>query len=226
MKNDITDYINRDPNTFEYYLNDNWKENNIFNNFKNHIMSNKLNIPFVTQVLEKAFPFINSNIKKDIIDKSIEQGRCVHDMIHQSIIQRKDFKLKLAKTECNNSNHIYIAMRMITELNAMIYKHKITKILSERTFINKVDYLLIGTIDILMTNSKEWFLVDLKTSRINFLEKGAAQLSLYKEIIEKNNDIKISKMYILNPREELVVTTIDVCSKKDLYKIRSFINEF
>jgi hypothetical protein len=201
----------------------NFSHNKVLEKFLKYVDENNLiQLPFVSEVVSEAFPFIQSGVKQDIIDKSIEQGNCVHDMIDRSIKNKNQEKLILVKNECKNGQHISYAVKIISALNSFIYKHKIKFILSENSFINFDKFHYIGTPDIILGNDTDWFVIDIKTSRINFLEKSAAQLFLYKKMLESTYEIKISETYILNPREEITMLKVDepdMKTKRRLYEI-------
>jgi hypothetical protein len=222
MINKITEYVRRDPETFEYYMEKDFNENQLLVDFKKYVASDgKILLPFVSEVVSEVFPFIQTGIKQDIINKSIEQGNCVHDLVSRSIKARKQEKIELVKNECKNPNHIAIAVKIISVLNSFIYKHKIKYIYSEETFLSFSKFLYLGTPDIIMVGERDCYIIDIKTSRVNYVEKAEAQLFLYREMLESSG-MKVHSAYIVNPRENITVQEARIPEtniKKKLYFI-------
>ncbi|AGR42509.1 hypothetical protein [Spiroplasma diminutum] len=219
MQYELTQIIKRDEN-FNYILKEDIKEVPFF--LKGFIgETDKIELPFVSIILEKCFPFLhNKFVKKEIIENSIKQGQCVHQMISDSINNRKDFKLNLSTSDCKNSNHINIAKRIITELNSFIYKYEIDQIYSERTFLYLgFDCNYIGTIDIILKSKEKYYIMDIKTSRVNYIEKYNAQLFLYKKLFENATGNLVENCFILNPREERIFMEYEPINKKEQGRI-------
>ncbi|QHX37042.1 PD-(D/E)XK nuclease family protein [Spiroplasma sp. BIUS-1] len=217
MLNDITKIIERDEN-FNYMV----KEDcDIPMELENFIDGRKINLPFVSMILEKCFPYLqNKFIKKEVIDNSIKQGECVHKMISDSINQRNDFKVNLVVNDCKNQNHLNIAKRIITELNSFIYKYDIDQIYSEKTFYyTGYDCDYIGTVDIILKSKDKFYIMDIKTSRVNYTEKYNAQLFLYKKMFEQNSKKKVEDCFILNPREDRVLMKHENLSNQEKSRI-------
>src|SRR5699024_10295363 len=135
--NDITNYIVRNKGGVCYSVTDEFFKKTTFDEYIEYISAeNTLCIPYVPGVVTIVFAFLQLGIKQEIIDKSIEQGNCVHEMVSNSIKMRNGEKIQLVKGECKNNNHISFALKTITLINSFIYKHKITKIYSEHTFLS------------------------------------------------------------------------------------------
>ncbi|WP_339030048.1 hypothetical protein [Spiroplasma endosymbiont of Cantharis nigra] len=219
---DLTDLIFRDDN-FNYIIQNDIEIPLYLQNFIGK--DNKINLPFVSLILEKNFPYIhNKFIKKDLVDNSIKQGICVHNMISHSIKDRKDFKLNLNILDCKNSNHINIAKRIITELNSFIYKYNIDQIYSEKTYLYLgYDCNYLGTIDIILKSKDTYYIMDIKTSRTNFVDKYNAQLFLYKKMFENATKKIVESCFILNPREDRIFMEYLPISKNEQTKIISSI---
>ncbi|KAF5297214.1 hypothetical protein FQR65_LT19733 [Abscondita terminalis] len=149
MNNVRNELIYRDKENFDYLLKETILED-IQEELLKYINGQKFVVPSVTQITNEVYPYINMGVKKEIIDKSIEQGNCVHEMISLSIDQRNNSSIKLTQNDCENKIHIQLANRIVTEINSLIYKFKIKKIYSENTFINFERPNYIGTPDILM----------------------------------------------------------------------------
>ncbi|WP_339034063.1 hypothetical protein [Spiroplasma endosymbiont of Cantharis rufa] len=219
---DLTNLIFRDDN-FNYIIKNDIEIPLYLQNFIGK--DNKINLPFVSLILEKNFPYIhNKFIKKDLVDNSIKQGICVHNMISHSIKERKDFKLNLNILDCKNSNHINIAKRIVTELNSFIYKYNIDQIYSEKTYLYLgYDCNYLGTIDIILKSKETYYIMDIKTSRTNFVDKYNAQLFLYKKMFENATKKNVERCFILNPREDRIFMEYLPISKNELSKIISSI---
>ncbi|WP_342258783.1 hypothetical protein [Spiroplasma endosymbiont of Dioctria linearis] len=219
---DLTDLIFRDDN-FNYIIQNDIEIPLYLQNFIGK--DNKIDLPFVSLILEKNFPYIhNKFIKKDLVDNSIKQGICVHNMISHSIKERKDFKLNLNILDCKNSNHINIAKRIITELNSFIYKYNIDQIYSEKTYLYLgYDCNYLGTIDIILKSKESYYIMDIKTSRTNFVDKYNAQLFLYKKMFENATKKIVENCFILNPREDRIFMEYEPISKTEQTKIISSI---
>ncbi len=219
---DLTDLIFRDDN-FNYIIQNDIEIPLYLQNFIGK--DNKIDLPFVSLILEKNFPYIhNKFIKKDLVDNSIKQGICVHNMISHSIKERKDFKLNLNILDCKNSNHINIAKRIITELNSFIYKYNIDQIYSEKTYLYLgYDCNYLGTIDIILKSKETYYIMDIKTSRTNFIDKYNAQLFLYKKMFENATKKIVENCFILNPREDRIFMEYEPISKTEQAKIISSI---
>ncbi|ALD66876.1 hypothetical protein [Spiroplasma cantharicola] len=219
---DLTDIVLRDEN-YNYVIKNDIE---VPINLKNFIVEdNKINLPFVSVILEHNYPYLhNKFVKKEIVENSIKQGICVHNMISQSIKERNDFKLNLNILDCKNTNHINIAKRIITELNSFIYKYNIDQIYSERTYLYLgYDCNYLGTIDIILKSKDTYYIMDIKTSRSNFVDKYNAQLFLYKKIFENASKKIVENCFILNPREDRVFMEYVPISKKEQTRIISSI---
>ncbi|WP_338984989.1 PD-(D/E)XK nuclease family protein [Spiroplasma endosymbiont of Diplazon laetatorius] len=221
---DITDLIERDEK-FNYLIKEGVQE--LPSDLNSFINGNKIELPFVSIILEECFPYLqNKFIKKEIIVNSMKQGECVHQIISDSIKERKEFKLNLVVKDCKNSNHLNIAKRIITELNAFIYKHDIDHVYSERTFVYLgYDCNYIGTVDIILKSKDTFYIMDVKTSRTNYVEKYNAQLFLYKKMFENASKKNVTDCFILNPREERVLMKHEKLSKQEQSRIISKIKE-
>ncbi|WP_339020825.1 hypothetical protein [Spiroplasma endosymbiont of Atherix ibis] len=224
MINCITNLVERDEE-FNYFIKEQVK---IFpENLKQFIDKRKIKLPFVSKILEECFPFLqNKFIKKEIIENYIKQGECVHKIISESINERRDFKLNLIIRDCKNSNHINIAKRIITELNSFIYKYDIDQIFSEKTFFyTGYDCNFLGTIDIILKSKDIFYIMDIKTSKVNYVEKYNAQLFLYKKMFENISNKTVKNCFILNPRENRVLMEYEKLSKNEQTRVISKIKE-
>ncbi|AUB32135.1 PD-(D/E)XK nuclease family protein [Spiroplasma floricola] len=224
MINDITNLVERDEQ-FNYFVKEDTKL--LPEDLKQFVENKKIKLPFVSKILEECFPFLQSKfIKKEIIESSIKQGECVHKIISESINERRDFKLNLIIKDCKNSNHINIAKRIITELNSFIYKYDIDQIFSERTFFyTGYDCNFLGTIDIILKSKDTFYIMDIKTSKVNYVEKYNAQLFLYKKMFENASNKTVANCFILNPRENRVLMEYEKLSKQEQARVISKIKE-
>ncbi|AUM63016.1 PD-(D/E)XK nuclease family protein [Spiroplasma monobiae] len=224
MLYDISKIIERDDK-FNYKLKEDVKD--IPYELAEFLDGSKINLPFVSMILEECYPFLhNKFIKKEVIENSVKQGVCVHKIISDSINERKEFKLNLVVKDCKNSNHLNIAKRLITELNSFIYKYDIDQIYSEKTFFySGYDCNYLGTIDLILKSKDKFYIMDIKTSRVNYVEKYNAQLFLYKKMFENASGKIVDECFILNPREDRVLMTYERLNNQEISRIFSKIKE-
>ncbi|AGR41639.1 PD-(D/E)XK nuclease family protein [Spiroplasma taiwanense] len=222
---DITDFIEIDE-AFNYFLISKEK-NTILNKLTDYINNDGLIfLPKVSEILQEAFPFlINNNLKIEVVNKSIELSNCVNKMIFNSIKNRKSKRLFLEINFCKNLKNINLAKKMITEINSFIYKYNIQKIYSQKTFVYlNFDSNFIGTIDLILQNEEKIFIMDIKTSKVNFIEKYIFQLFLHKKMFEYSSNLKVEDCLILNPRENQVLMKYSEPIKKEQSRISTLIN--
>ncbi|WP_156007376.1 hypothetical protein [Spiroplasma tabanidicola] len=217
--NDISSYVSYGINEQKFFIKKDFKPANIYlEKLRKNCTGGYINIMNTYDILIENFPYIN-NLSKDTINNSINQQECVKDMIYKSVYHKKEQNLRFIKNECNNKVHINMVKRFITEINAFIYKHKIHEVFANKIFMH-ISYKtpFIGRVDLLLKSKDEYFQIEIKTSKVNFIEKNNASLFLNKALIEDSKEIKIKESFILNIRENKVIQEYQK-PKKSLEKI-------
>ncbi|QEH62366.1 hypothetical protein SCHIN_v1c11730 [Spiroplasma chinense] len=218
--NDISKYLEWDFENLEYIVKKQIKEKNIYTEIlENNIVDDKLLLKNTFDITLEQYPHINT-VGDNVIKQSIKQSECIKDMVFKSIENRNGFKINFVENECENINHINLAKRYVKEFNNLIYKYKVSDIYCNRVLIySDNNYSFIGHIDVLVKTNQGYIQVEIKTSRINYVEKYNAQLYLNKKLIEVNKDIKIKESFILNIREQQVFLASTELSKKEQFTL-------
>ncbi|WP_157087601.1 hypothetical protein [Spiroplasma helicoides] len=224
--NDITKYVSWNYKSQAYEVQILPKSENIYTEvIKNNTRNNWLKITNEYELLIKAFPFIN-NISQNIIQNSIEKMECIKTMIYLSISKKTSEKIILEESDCKNSEHIQIAKRFVSELNRIMYKFNAYEVFANKSFVCFINNKpLICNIDVILKNKNSLYVIELKTSRVNFKEKYNAELYLDQLALEQSGEYRVVEMLILNVSEQQIVMKYDKLPKNGENKIKKIFLE-
>ncbi|WP_026389269.1 hypothetical protein [[Acholeplasma] multilocale] len=221
--NDITNSIRYDDVKYKYELFNgiNNVDYHLSELLKMNLDGNFISMPSIPEIVNEAYPFIEKQ-SQELVYQLISRNRKIKRLIYNAVNTKKGPDLIFDPLDEKDKFIIGLAKSVVHDLNKFIYKHEITSLFSNLTFINNdIHNPYIGTIDFLATDSRNWFLCSFKTSRTSFTQKYGAEMYLQKKMIESNNKFKISKMFILNPRSEQVIIEAPTLSKGEIYKLEN-----
>ncbi|WP_031542260.1 hypothetical protein [Mesoplasma photuris] len=193
----------------------------IQNLVKNKLENDNIKIKSIPEIVNDVFPFIEK-VNQDVVKSLINRNLRIKKIIFNYLEKWNGLDLKFDPMDEKDKFIIEIAKSVMHDINKFLYKKDIKYIYPNKTFINNdFENVYIGTIDAIMSNGKEWFLLSFKTSKTSYNQKYSAELFMQKELFESNNKFKISEMYILNPRNERVILEADKLSNYEIFKLKN-----
>ncbi|ATZ18339.1 hypothetical protein EMELA_v1c08550 [Mesoplasma melaleucae] len=91
-------------------------------------------------------------------------------------------------------------------MNKFIYKHKITHSVTNLLLASIESNLnFYGKVDLVLKSEKDWFLCLFKFSKSSFEAKYMYEAILEKKLIENNSNIKICKVFVFNPLNDIII---------------------
>ncbi|PPE06038.1 hypothetical protein [Williamsoniiplasma lucivorax] len=217
---DITDAVAYDENTFKYFLENETKlDSHHLKIMEKFLNGHEIAIPAISTLLNQAYPFVGKR-DAELIKTLIKRNQDINKLVTLAIHNKKSFELVFNVIDDKAKFENSLAKSIVYDLNKLIYKFNISHLWANKTFINgDVNRLFIGTIPIIATNKKEWFLINFKTSQSGYDQKYAAELELQKELFETNTKFKIAKTILLNPRAQRVVVETFTISNYEKTKL-------
>ncbi|ARU91056.1 hypothetical protein SCLARK_00299 [Spiroplasma clarkii] len=226
LLNNISEYITWDNYEQQYHLNDGVELNptNIYlKRLSESLVESRSKIKTTNDVLLQEYKYAD-NIKPVIVENAINRLNCIKMQIFHSIKNKKGQKIVFIEGECTNKDHLAATKRFITEINNFCYKYDISKIICDQTLLYLTEQAeFIGHLDLVLFNKQHIYQIELKTSRVNYLEKYCAQVFLNRLLLEDTNQIKVSESFILNIFEQRTILKCDSLDKKTEHKIRSLL---
>lgn len=126
-------------------------------------------------------------------------------LIQEIGYQDQNFALSYYVDE-NHKQAIGIAKSVVHDLNKFIYKHKITHSVANLLLASIGSNLnFYGKIDLILKSEKDWFLCLFKFSKSPFEAKYKYEAILQKKLIESNSNIKISRVFVFNPLNDIII---------------------
>ncbi|AVP49642.1 hypothetical protein [Williamsoniiplasma luminosum] len=209
-----------DEKTFKYLLkNPKQLENHHLKILEPFLSEEVIEIPTISGLLNEVYPFIEK-CNPDLIETLIQRTQEINKLVSLAINNKKGFELTFTPIDDKDKFINNLAKSIIYDINKLIYKFNISHIWANKTFINlDINQIFIGTIPIIATNKKEWFLINYKTSRSGYNQKYAAELTLQKLLFESNTKFKIAKTILLNPRAERAMIETQSISNYEKIKL-------
>lgn len=167
--------------------------------------NHELNLETIEQLCQKEFPFIQNPSSK-ILEQIFLRNRIAKELILNSIEKRNSESIKFHKNDEEHKRAINLAKSVVHDLNKFIYKHKITHSVTNLLLASIESNLnFYGKVDLVLKSEKDWFLCFFKFSKSPFEAKYKYEAILQKKLIENNSNIKISKVFVFNPLNDIII---------------------
>ncbi|ASZ09401.1 hypothetical protein CK556_03550 [Mesoplasma chauliocola] len=210
--NDLSDYLILDESVTKIKL---AKEIEIEdNNFNLNYFVNEegeFTMDSIDKLCQEKFPFIQNPSSK-ILNEIFARNKIAKKLIINSLDKRNSSTIKFDGNDEEHKIAKKLAKSVVYDLNKFIYKHKINYIITNVVLANlesnEVNYF--GQIDLIVKSEKEWFLCIFKFSKSPFELKYKYEAMLQKKLIENNSLIKISKAFVFNPLNDIVINEISI----------------
>lgn len=176
-------------------------------------------LPSVTQIMSPLSSAHYGKVDKDILQKSAERGRIIHQAI-QFYIEFRAIDIPDEYLGCLNAFIKFVADSQV-------------EILSTEQKMYHPIYFYAGTLDILAKINGKITLIDVKTYEKFSPHLERVQLHGYASIYEANNDTKIDNKMIFIPYEDGSYKTAEYPAKdseaktifESLYKVNRYIEK-